>query len=96
MGDGTGGGIERPLGDISSSPKCYRGFVRQLLVRVDDDLHTGLRERASAEGRSVNALVNDVLTAAIEGREGRREHLRRKALRSGVIAATPPAAGGDG
>lgn len=69
--------------------------MRQLLVRVDDDLHAGLRERASAEGRSVNALVNEVLTAAIEGREGRREHLRRKAGRSGVLAASPPTAGSE-
>ena len=84
-----------PVGAINKGNKCYRRFVRQLLVRLDDDLHTALRERAAAEGRSVNALVREVLGAAIEGRAGRREHLRRKAARAGVLAATPPTAGGE-
>ena len=94
-GDGTGRGIPAPPGAITRHRQCYRRFVRQLLVRLDDDLHLGLRERAAAEGRSVNALVNEVLTAAVEGRAGRREHLRRKAERSGVLAGAPPAAGGE-
>jgi len=39
--------------------------VRQLITRIDDDLHRRLKERAAAEGRSLNALVNDALREAL-------------------------------
>lgn len=35
--------------------------MRQLITRIDDDLHRRLKSRAIAEGRSVNALVGDLL-----------------------------------
>lgn len=61
--------------------------MRQLLVRIDDDLHARLRERAVAQGRSVNALVNDVLSLAVAEPVSRREALRRTAERAGMLAA---------
>jgi plasmid stability protein len=42
--------------------------VRQLITRLDDDLLARLKERAAAEGRSVNALVNDILASEVGGR----------------------------
>lgn len=40
--------------------------MRQLIARIDDDLHDRLKARAAAEGRSLNALVTDVLAAAVQ------------------------------
>jgi antitoxin FitA len=31
--------------------------MRQLIARIDDDLHRRLKERAAREGRSLNDLV---------------------------------------
>lgn len=45
-------------------PQCYHGRVRQLITRIDDDLHVRLKRRAAAEGRSLNALVTEVLERA--------------------------------
>lgn len=38
---------------------------RQLITRIDPYLHERLKARARAEGRSVNALVEEVLRAAL-------------------------------
>lgn len=40
--------------------------MRQLITRIDDRLHARLKERARAEGRSLNALVTQALEAAVE------------------------------
>src|SRR5579884_3129290 len=63
-------GCEEPPGTARGgcyhkTDKCYHGCVRQLITRLDDDLHARLRERAAAEGRSVNALVVEILAAAV-------------------------------
>jgi plasmid stability protein len=39
--------------------------VRQLITRIDEQLHQRLKSRAAAEGRSVNALVTDLLAAGV-------------------------------
>ncbi len=39
--------------------------MRQLITRIDDDLHKDLKERAAAEGRSVNSLVGEILRDAV-------------------------------
>ncbi|MGH2769249.1 MAG: FitA-like ribbon-helix-helix domain-containing protein, partial [Actinomycetota bacterium] len=41
--------------------------MRQLITRVDEDLHRRLKERAAVERRSVNALVTELLTRALSG-----------------------------
>jgi hypothetical protein len=48
---------------------CYHLPMRQLIARVDDDLHRRLKERARAEGRSLNALVTELLRAGEAGDE---------------------------
>jgi hypothetical protein len=69
--------------------------MRQLLVRIPDDLHARLTEKAKRDGISVNALANQVLDAAAppqnasNGLVTRRYRLREKARRMGVLVETP-------
>ncbi|HVK21942.1 MAG TPA: toxin-antitoxin system HicB family antitoxin [Actinokineospora sp.] len=59
-----------------------------MITRLDDDLHARLKERAAAANRSVNELVIEYLTTALDAK------ITRKALRDRVRAAgklvTPP------
>jgi plasmid stability protein len=63
--------------------------VRQLIARIDDDLHRKLKERAAREGRSLNDLVTDVLAAAADDEAA---SFRRRLDRSGlhVLPPAPP------
>jgi plasmid stability protein len=59
--------------------------MRQLLLRVPDDLHRRIAARAAREGMSVNQLASDILDAAADAdRGGRRSRLRAQAAASGV------------
>jgi predicted HicB family RNase H-like nuclease len=40
--------------------------VKQLITRIDDDLHRRLKERAAEQDRSLNDLVSSVLAAAVQ------------------------------
>jgi antitoxin FitA len=44
--------------------------MRQLIARIDDGLHRRLKLRAASEGRSVNAVVSDLLNAGLAGEPG--------------------------
>lgn len=55
--------------------------MKQLISRIDDDLHRRLKERAAREGRSLNDLVTEVLVAAVLDR---RESFSRRLERSGL------------
>lgn len=62
--------------------------MRQLLIRVPDELHSQLTQRAAREGRSVNALVNEVLVVAGSVERGsRQDRLRTKATALGLLAS---------
>ncbi|MDN5918589.1 MAG: type II toxin-antitoxin system HicB family antitoxin [Pseudonocardia sp.] len=39
--------------------------MKQLIARIDDDLHRRLKERAAEQGRSLNDLISSVLAAAV-------------------------------
>lgn len=65
-------------------------WMKQLITRIDDDLHARLSERAAAEGRSVNALVTEVLRAAVAGPGGRERIRARLAARGRLVAAPRP------
>jgi len=39
--------------------------MKQLITRVDEDLHERLKARAAVEGRSVNTLVTELLRAGL-------------------------------
>jgi plasmid stability protein len=39
--------------------------MRQLITRIDEELHGRLKARARAEGRSVNGVVTDLLKSGL-------------------------------
>lgn len=64
--------------------------VRQLLLRVPDELHARLAARAAREGSSVNRLATQILDAAADADRGdRTSRLRALAAAQGVLE--PPA-----
>jgi plasmid stability protein len=64
--------------------------VKQLLLRVPDDVHRRLTASATKAGRSVNALATEILDAAADAEEGdRRGRLRARAAALGVLRAAP-------
>ncbi len=66
--------------------------MKQLLLRVPDDLHRRLAARAARAGQSVNAVANEILDAAVDADEGdRRTRLHARAAALGVLqSATGP------
>jgi plasmid stability protein len=64
--------------------------MRQLLLRVPDEVHRRLTARAARDGRSVNSVATEILDAAADADEGdRRERLRARAATLGILRATP-------
>ena len=62
--------------------------MKQLLLRVPDDTHRRLLRRAQRDGRSVNAVANDILLAAVDADQGtRQEQLYAKAIALGLLRA---------
>lgn len=60
--------------------------VKQLLLRVPEELHRRLMARAAREGRSLNAVATEILDAAAEADSGdRRAKLRAAATASGAL-----------
>lgn len=62
--------------------------MRQLVARVDDELHARLKARAAAEKRSLNSLVNEALRAALEP-AGERARVRERLRRAGKLVVPP-------
>lgn len=58
--------------------------VRQLITRIDDDLHRRLKERARDQRRSVNALVTEILEQSVPD-ESPRERFRRRLKARGML-----------
>ncbi len=64
--------------------------MKQLLLRVPDELHRRLTARAARDGRSVNSVATEILDAAVDADEGdRRERLRARAATLGILRAMP-------
>jgi plasmid stability protein len=60
--------------------------MRQLLLRVPDDLHQRLSARAHREGRSVNALATEMLDATVQTESGSpRDIVRARAAARGLL-----------
>jgi plasmid stability protein len=73
--------ISHRQGDIVSR-------VKQLLLRVPEDLHRRLAARAAREGRSMNAVAGEVLEACTDADLGdRRDRLRARATALGMLSA---------
>ena len=64
--------------------------MKQLLLRVPDDVHRRLAARAARDGRSVNSVATEILDAAIDADEGdRRARLRATAAATGLLRSVP-------
>jgi plasmid stability protein len=60
-------------------------IMKQLLLRVPDEVHQRLATRAADQGRSVNALATEILDTATEGATpDRRTRLRARASALGI------------
>jgi len=67
--------------------------MKQLLLRVDDELHARLTMQARAAGVSVNALANKVLGLAIDPANlSRRDRLQLRLMALGEIGRDRPRA----
>lgn len=65
--------------------------MKQLLLRVPDDLHRRLAQRAAHEHRSVNALATEVLAVAASVDAGSRsDRLRMRVASLGMSAPEAP------
>lgn len=62
--------------------------MRQLITRIDDKLHARLKERAAAEGHSLNTLVADVLASAV-GEADTQRAVRERARARGMLRVPP-------
>lgn len=59
--------------------------MKQLLLRVDDQLHARLTAEAKSTGRSVNSLANEVLAKAVGQSTSRRERLNQRLRELGIV-----------
>jgi len=63
--------------------------VKQLITRIDDELHARLKARAEAEGRSMNDLVTEALRGVVAKTESRAEWKERLIAEGKLIAFEP-------
>jgi len=62
--------------------------MRQLITRIDEDLHRRLKKRAATQGRSVNAMVSELLRSAVNAQD-ERELVRARLRALGRLADIP-------
>ncbi len=62
--------------------------MRQLIARIDDRLHARLKARAKAEGRSLNALVVELLENGLAA-NNERERVRARMRGLGLLVTLP-------
>jgi len=68
--------------------------MKQLLLRVDDELHARLSERAKREHRSVNSIANEILTIAYpDDSRTADERVKARAAALGMLAPPLPHVG---
>jgi plasmid stability protein len=64
--------------------------MKQLLLRVPEDLHRRIAARAAREGRSMNAVAGAILDAATDADIGTpQERLRARAAALGMLSEVP-------
>jgi plasmid stability protein len=64
--------------------------MRQLLLRVPDEMHHRLAARARRDGRSINAIANEILDSAADVDLGSsRDRVRARAVALGILARLP-------
>jgi plasmid stability protein len=63
--------------------------MKQLLLRVPEDVHARLAARAAREGRSINAVATEIIDLTVDLDQGnRRDRLRAKAAALGMLRPT--------
>ena len=62
--------------------------MRQVITRVEYELHARLKEAAAVRGMSINAFVVDALTTAV-GTTTKRDVVRRRAEATGRRVVPP-------
>lgn len=67
---------------------CYHDSMKQLTLRVDDDLADALKSVAAEHGESVNAYAQSVLRAAVDPAHAGSEiqRMRERLARAGLLA----------
>jgi antitoxin FitA len=63
--------------------------VKQLISRIDDELHALLKARAAAEGRSLNDLVAASLWAVVRQTETPRQRKERLLAEGKLVSFQP-------
>lgn len=64
--------------------------MKQVLLRVPDDLHARLAARAADSGMSVNSIATEILDAHIDDTAAAgRDRLRARARQLGILASAP-------
>jgi hypothetical protein len=85
-------GTDRPL-LISDRTRDIIVSMKQLLLRVPEDLHRRIRARAAREGRSMNAVAGAMLDAATDADLSApptpQERLRARARALGMLSEVP-------
>jgi plasmid stability protein len=78
---------------ISFTERDIMAVVKQLLLRVPEDLHRRLAARAAREGRSMNAVAGAILDASTDADLGApptpQERLRARAAALGMLSEVP-------
>lgn len=65
--------------------------MKQLLLRVPEELHARLTDQARASGTSVNALANQILGLGIDPSSlSRRDRLKLKLMAVGTVGRNRP------
>jgi plasmid stability protein len=64
--------------------------VKQLITRIDDELHARLKARAEAEGRSMNDLVTEALREVVAHTESHADWKQRLILDGRIAHVEPP------
>jgi antitoxin FitA len=63
---------------------CYHEPVKQMITRLDDELHARLKAQAAAEDRSMNDLVVEALASRLDVATTRRS-VRERARTTGRL-----------
>ncbi|WP_027942959.1 toxin-antitoxin system HicB family antitoxin [Amycolatopsis taiwanensis] len=63
--------------------------MKQMITRLDDELHARIKAMAEAEGRSVNEFVTETLRAAVDRKETPQERHRRLRREGKIISFKP-------
>ncbi|MEA2024283.1 MAG: toxin-antitoxin system HicB family antitoxin [Actinomycetota bacterium] len=64
--------------------------MRQMITRLDDDLHEALKRKAKAEGKSLNALVVETLSETISPEDEYAVFVEDLRARGWLSDAPPP------